>query len=484
MFAQTDDHKHSAVQGTTVSASGNSPFEVKQQPTKCRDPIFAVLLYVNVGIIAALAVLYGSSPFQDVDANAANDDEAVKVNYTPFINVAFIVGGVGLVLSSLALQLLICIPSILIKVALIGNIVLCFAIAAAAFYFGILIMAIFGLIGALITCCYTYCIWSRIPFATANLKTATSAVKSNCGVTFLAYIVVVAAFAWTMLWTLVMVGVQDSLQTCEQVDGVNVCSKPNYLYLFLLFVSYFFTHQVLQNTIHTTIAGVVGTWWFVPSESGFCGKAVCGSFFRTITTSFGSVCFGSLIVAIIQAIRQLVESARQNDEIGNALSCCIDCILGIIESLVEYFNKWAYVYVGLYGFGYCEAGKSVMQLFRDRGWEAVIADDIVGTVLSFLSLGAGIITAGIGVLIADQSGWFDEMIAIDENMAVFAKILCGIIGFIVGFALCAIVMGVISSAVNASIVLFAEAPAEFESNYPELSREMRSAYGEAHPGSL
>jgi hypothetical protein len=45
-------------------------------------------------------------------------------------------------------------------------------------------------------------------------------------------------------------------------------------------------------------------------------------------------------VAIIQAIRQIVETARQNDEIGNALSCCIDCILGIIESLVEYFNKW------------------------------------------------------------------------------------------------------------------------------------------------
>ena len=63
-------------------------------------------------------------------------------------------------------------------------------------------------------------------------------------------------------------------------------------------------------------------------------------------------------------------------------------------------------------------------------------------------------------------------------------ILYDSIGFIVGFALCAIVMGVISSAVNASIVLFAEAPAEFERNYPELSREMRSAYGEAHPGSL
>lgn len=58
------------------------------------------------------------------------------------------------------------------------------------------------------------------------------------------------------------------------------------------------------------------------------------------------------------------------------------------------------------------------------------------------------------------------------------------IGFIIGFALCAIVMGVISSSVNAVIVLFAEAPAEFENHYPELSREMRQAYMQAHPGCL
>ena len=58
------------------------------------------------------------------------------------------------------------------------------------------------------------------------------------------------------------------------------------------------------------------------------------------------------------------------------------------------------------------------------------------------------------------------------------------IGFIIGLLLCAIVMGVISSSVNATIVLFAEAPSEFEANYPELSREMRNAYVQAYPGCM
>merc|ERR1712038_562320 len=263
--------------------------------------------------------------------------------------------------------------------------------------------------------------------------------------------------------------------------GTNI----NYLYLFFLLISYYFTHQVLQNTVHTTVAGVVGTWWFIPDESGFCGKAVCGSFFRTITTSFGSVCFGSLIVSIIEATRQIVEAARNNDELGGALACCIDCILGCIQGLVEYFNKWAYVYVGLYGFGYCEAGKNVMQLFRDRGWEAVIADDIVSTVLALVSLVCGLITAGIGILIGETSGWFVEFAAgFEEDGDLVVRIFCGLLGFIIGLALCAIIMGVISSSVNATIVLFAEAPAEFESNYPELSQQMRTAYIEANPGCM
>lgn len=58
------------------------------------------------------------------------------------------------------------------------------------------------------------------------------------------------------------------------------------------------------------------------------------------------------------------------------------------------------------------------------------------------------------------------------------------LGFIIGLVLCSVVMSVIASSVNAAIVLFADAPAEFEQNYPELSGEMRQAYQVAHPGSI
>lgn len=83
------------------------------------------------------------------------------------------------------------------------------------------------------------------------------------------------------------------------------------------------------------------------------------------------------------------------------------------------------MYVGLYGFGYCEAGKNVIQLFKDRGWEAVIADDIVGGVLGMLSLFVGLITCAISILAADQSSWFDEIINTFEGDNTFVFVMTG-----------------------------------------------------------
>ena len=37
----------------------------------------------------------------------------------------------------------------------------------------------------------------------------------------------------------------------------------------------------------------------------------------------------------------------------------------------------AFVYVGSYGYSYLEAGKNFITLFKNRGWEAIITDDLI-----------------------------------------------------------------------------------------------------------
>lgn len=58
------------------------------------------------------------------------------------------------------------------------------------------------------------------------------------------------------------------------------------------------------------------------------------------------------------------------------------------------------------------------------------------------------------------------------------------IGMFTGLVVTHVLFGLISSSVNAVIVLFAGSPVEFEKNHPELSQELRSAWREVWPGCM
>mmetsp|Transcript_8101 Transcript_8101/g.20087 ORF Transcript_8101/g.20087 Transcript_8101/m.20087 type:complete len:465 (+) Transcript_8101:173-1567(+) len=458
------------VQGTVIAApavsyGGATETTTDRQPAKtgCKDPIFAVLFYINVIAMFAVVGAYGVEAMDGVDAS----------NYTSYVAAAAVFGIVSMGAALAGLFMLMTCPALIIKFGLIFSLAVALFFTVYAFFYLNFIYGIFALIFLLLTVCYVKAVWSRIPFAAINMLTAGTAIKANLGVTFFALFFTVLEISWIIVWSVALVGVYDVTVVCDDADGT---CDINYGYLFLLFLSLYFTQQVLQSCVHVTVAGTVATWWVAPDESGCCSKAVCNSFIRTVTTSFGSVCFGSLLVAIIQALRSIANSARNNDDAA-ILACIAECILGCIQSIVEYFNKWAYVYVGVYGFSYIEAGKAVMQLFKDRGWEAIIADDLVGGAITLLSVVLGLIVGSVGVAYA----------AADDNFANLAGNNSGAafgIGFIAGFFVCLVLLSTVSSGVNTVIVMFADAPQEFQTNHPELSMKMREKWGEFYPGSI
>lgn len=78
------------------------------------------------------------------------------------------------------------------------------------------------------------------------------------------------------------------------------------------------------------------------------------AFGRASTLSLGSIAFGSLIVTILEMLRLLLQSVRQNanadgQPIEAILACCAECFIGCIENLVQYFNRYAYIEIALYG---------------------------------------------------------------------------------------------------------------------------------------
>jgi hypothetical protein len=60
--------------------------------------------------------------------------------------------------------------------------------------------------------------------------------------------------------------------------------------------------MVCTNVAHVTVAGSVATWWFAPAPARQSQTAVRASLRRALSTSFGSICYGSLIIAVLQVI--------------------------------------------------------------------------------------------------------------------------------------------------------------------------------------
>lgn len=145
------------------------------------------------------------------------------------------------------------------------------------------------------------------------------------GLTLVAIVMLIVAIVWTELW---FVGLGQAL------------ASQSGIVVFFLLVSFYWFHQVLVNIVHVTSAGTIATWWYVPIEAaGWWSTAIQDSLVRSVTYSFGSICFGSLLVAVVQALRTLAHMARDNED-GKILACILECILALLQDVIEYLNKW------------------------------------------------------------------------------------------------------------------------------------------------
>lgn len=198
----------------------------------------------------------------------------------------------------------------------------------------------------------------------------------------------------------------------------------------------------------------------------------------------GSICFGSLFVGPVRVLRQLSGLVRPTSSENVSLMCVHECMSYIqtclsscVDSMANNFNTWGFTYVGLYGYAFMSASQNATKLFERRGWTVIVSDDLVSNILLIASLVVGGVT-----------GCFAHLISQIDQLRVTSQDSPGIIafveGFLIGIVLTSVLFAVISSSVNSTIVCFAASPVDFETNHPELSHEMRSAWREVWPGSL
>merc|ERR1719506_962041 len=117
-----------------------------------------------------------------------------------------------------------------------------------------------------------------------------------------------------------------------------------------------------------------------------------------------------------------------------------------------------------------------MNLFKNRGWTALITDQLVGNVIGIMVLLIGLLCGGIGYL-----AWVispDSFVRDDSG----AQWVLFVVGCLLGWCVSAILLQTVMSVTDAVFVCFADAPRELAVHHPELAAELNDAWRKFHPG--
>ncbi|KAK3848727.1 MAG: plasma-membrane choline transporter-domain-containing protein [Linnemannia gamsii] len=374
----------------------------------------------------------------------------------------------GAVIAVLYFMLTEAFPRQVIKVTFALSIIAYLAVAVYYFVRKQWMPAIFGLIFGLLYASMWFFWQSRIPFATEMLRAVTSISKKYPATFVLAFLGLFVQIVYSVYFTVVISGCYEMYY--DRTTG-STPGKLKALIVFCFF-SFYWTSQVIKNIIHVTIAGVFATYYFMAgSPQGMSKSPTIASFKRACTTSIGSICFGSLVIAVIQTLRALTQILRSegNDGILAFVACLIDCILGCLQGMIEYINKYAYCQVAIYGKAYIPAARDTWTILKDRGIVQIINDNLIGNVWAMGAILSGVLSGLASYLYMrfanpafNTNGEFTYVIVV--------------MAFVLGMQMLFTVGTVIDSGVATTFVCLAEDPAALARTKPELFERIRATW--------
>ncbi|KAJ0037261.1 hypothetical protein Pint_23305 [Pistacia integerrima] len=444
-FSSTSDSASIATVDQTVgrsrrSTDGSQTIAIESR--HWRDVFWLGIFIIHlVGLGFVLAVL-GINRFKKSDRlNIDRYTERLWENkpgltetYWPMYAVA---GGVGTVLGWTWLLLLGSHANQMMKVSVHILTTYLAVISVLCFWCDQVFWGVAFAIAAAIQFLYVISVIDRLPFTILVLQKAVKMVWGLPEVMRVAYAFMGVMLLWMAIWSFGAAGVVAS----------SMGDSGRWWLLVVLSVSLFWTGAVLCNTVHVIVSGMVFLVLIHDGrESGSMPhNPLMKSLRYAVTTSLGSICYGSLFTAAIRTLRWEIRGVRSKIGNNECLLCCVDFLFHLVETLVRFFNKYAYVQIAVYGKGFNRSARDAWELFQSTGVEALIAYDCSGAVLLMCTLLGGLITGTCsGVWAYTKSK--DRVIMVGSTAMLMGMVLVGL------------AMVVVESAVTSIYICYAEDP--------------------------
>lgn len=423
-----------------------------------RDAVWGILFMALALAMTIGAVYFGRSLSSDVQVNLSSEDADLIAN-TVYAGVA---GGVASLGAAMAyMWLASTAPACVVWTSLLFSPVLMIVsglvlLVAASAVMGLILI----LLGMLCLSCVFFCYRPLIPFMIKIVEVVSTVIRSHPCIVAVSFIGSVAGIFWTAICMITFTGAY--LEFRNEVDDAS--STMHYVLYFFAVLIFMVGGQVAYYVCHVTYCGVFGRWYYgVDQEGGVLGRSLSVA----LTTSFGSICCGSFLIAAVRAFEAVLRKGRSDaQESGNvvccAVLCLLECLVSCIGDLLEYFSEWAYVQVAVRGTSFVESARITCSLMTCANLLYVVQDLLVDSVVNLGAVLCGLVGGGVGAGVG---------FAISGAEAALSG---GVTGFLAGLLAGGAAAGVISSGTKAILVLWAESPAPLEAAHPDVHREFEA----------
>lgn len=215
--------------------------------------------------------------------------------------------------------------------------------------------------------------------------------------------------------------INDASQTVSgQVSQYTNASQPNLTISTCSFDKY----QTDDNVLRLQVFHIFGWFWLLNFIIAFGQCVLAGAFAswywawdkkkdvptlpliysmgRTLRYHTGSLAFGSLIIAIIQIIRVMLEyveyklkaGGREPTELQKFFLKCMKCCFWCLEKFMKFLNKNAYIEIAVYGKNFCTSAKNAFFLLMRNIVRVAVLDKVTDFLLFIGKLS---VTAAMGV---------------------------------------------------------------------------------------
>jgi hypothetical protein len=345
----------------------------------------------------------------------------------------------------------------------LGMLILLLGLFAAVAGLPVVMAVILSIIAAPCLGFLYYIVRARIKFTGACFEVSSTFIRRHPSTLFLGPVSLVPAACWAVLASLciyanVLKVMNDAIYDQDHVVQAKI--------LFLTF-SIYWVWQYMANTVHVIVSGAFASWYFFGSRA----SSVVLSSLRRGLWSAGSVAFGSLITAILQVLIDVVGTPSTDIHGRSESNIVQQLVWGCVSHLIQFFNKYAFCYVAIYGQSFTEAGRSVFSLFERHGVKTLMSNGTTDLVLSmavFVGAAFGIFVTAVIALAVYGTTTFT-----------FGWIMLG--GGLVSGGLVYFVLQTVDSCVATLFVCFVEDPAALSVTAPEAYEVLSAAWEQRYP---